>query len=96
MEMFGAALRAYPCQARAEIFICWGAIKERLAQGAQIKTRSTNQQNRMATPFDLFDLFNCGAGPVSCRKIHPWGDKVDQVMRHAATLCQRRPPLVVA
>src|SRR5206468_9943907 len=43
----------------------------------------------MATGLYLFDLLNCGAGPIGGRKIYERGNEIDQVMRHSETLCQR-------
>src|SRR5229473_1164577 len=89
MKMFGVMSIAYFGQARPQRFVRRWAVKEWLAQRAEVETRAANQQSRTATPFDLFNLFNCGSGPVRGRKIHPRRNEIDQVMRHAATLCQR-------
>src|SRR6267143_6876333 len=80
---------AYFSQARPQRFVRRWAVKEWLAQCAEVETRAANQQCRTATLFYLFDLFNCGSGPVRGRKIHQRGGEIDQVMRHAATLFQR-------
>src|SRR6266481_2811562 len=42
----------------------------------------------MPTGFYLGDLLSRGSRPVSRCKIHQWRDKVDQMMWHAAPLCQ--------
>src|SRR6266481_9766291 len=44
----------------------------------------------MPTGFYLGDLLSRGSRPVSRCKIHQWRDKVDQMMWHAAPLCQWR------
>ena len=89
MKVFGAMSIAYLSQARPQRFVRRWAVKEWLAQRAEVKARAANQQSRMATLFYLFDLFNCGSGPVRGRKIHQRGDGIDQVMRYTATLFQR-------
>src|SRR5712664_2132590 len=89
MKVLGAVSIAYFGQARPQRFYRRWAVKEWLAQRAEVETRAANQQSRTAATFDLFDLFNCGPGPVRGCKIHPRGDEIDQVMRHAATLFQR-------
>src|SRR5258708_24979058 len=89
MKVFGAMSIAYFSQARPQRFYRRWAVKEWLAQRAEVETRAANQQSRTAATFDLFDLFNCGPGPVRGCKIHPRGDEIDQMMRHAATLFER-------
>src|SRR5258707_8300093 len=88
MKVFWATSIAYFGQARPQRFYRRWAVKEWLAQRAEVETRAANQQSRTATTLDLFDLFNCGSGPVRGRKIHPRRNEIDQVMRYAPTLFQ--------
>ena len=89
MKVFGAMSIAYFSQACPQRFVRRWAVKEWLAQGAEVEARAANQQGRTATPFYLSDLFNCGSGPVRGRKIHQRGGEIDQVVRYTATLFQR-------
>src|SRR6266404_5837437 len=89
MKVFGAMSIAYFSQPRPQRFVRRWAVKEWLAQCAEVETRAANQQCRTATLFYLFDLFNCGPRPVRGRKIHQRRDEIDQVMRYTATLFQR-------
>src|SRR5436190_290721 len=73
-------------QALAQIFIGRRTRKEWLAQSAQIKTTASNQNGHVATRFNLINSWNRSACPISRGKRFERRNKIDQMMRHAATL----------
>src|SRR5438128_2305909 len=89
MKIFSTASFTNSSKPGPQFFVRRGTGEERLSQSAQVEPGAADQQDAMATCFDLFDLFQSRARPIPRGEIHQRRNKVDQMMGNAATLVHR-------
>src|SRR5437868_14204461 len=87
MKPFPSRTFADSRQSLAQIFICCRTRKERLAQRAQIKAGAPYDHGYLPARFNLLNLLNCRARPVSRSEGFEGRNKIAQVMRNVATFC---------
>src|SRR2546421_3631034 len=86
MKTLGAVTLSNSGQALAQFIIRRRTGKEWLAQRAQIKTGAADQDGLLITRFNLLNLLNCRARPISRRKSFARRNEIDQVVRNATPL----------
>src|SRR6185436_9220028 len=89
MEMVSAFFFAYSAKPAAEFRISRRAGKEWLPQRAQVETRSSGEDRAISPALNFLNRLGGGAGPVAGREVHFRWHEVNQMMRDAATLCDR-------
>src|SRR5438132_10550385 len=88
MKTLGPVTFSNSGQPLAQILICRRTRKEWLAQRAQIKTGAAHEDGPMITRFNLLNLLNCRARPISRGESFERRNKIEQVMRNAAPFFQ--------
>ena len=69
MKTFGAVTFADFRQSGAKPFVSWQAGEERLTQSSQVKSGAAHQESSATAAFDIFNLCDRRARPVSGSEI---------------------------
>jgi hypothetical protein len=87
--MLCAASRPDACQTRAQLFIGRRTRKERLSQRTQVKARAAHEDRETTASLNLNEFRQRRFSPSARREVDVRRNEVEQMMRHAASLCQR-------